>query len=114
MMRMILSLAALAVVFYTGSVSAECVGSGEYEVCSDSYTDAAGNIHVSSHDTEGNSYSVDSDSHVGPSGEHVIESHDSAGNSYSVKSWHDASGIHSVDSEGHSCTITPTGKMIGC
>ena len=96
------------------SARCECYGSGSYQVCTDSYTDAAGNVHISSHDSEGHTYSVDSGSSTGPGGEHVIESHDSEGNSYSVKSWSDAAGIHSTDSEGNTCTITPTGQTIGC
>jgi len=93
---------------------AECFGNGEYRVCSESYTDSSGNVHIRSWDTQGNSYSVNSESYTSPDGGTTIRSYDSEGNSYSVKSWSDSKGVHSVDSQGNHCTITPSGAMIGC
>lgn len=92
---------------------AECYGDGEYSVCSESETDADGDLHVRSWDTEGNKYHVDTQSREVGNG-HEITSNDSEGNEYSVRSWSDSSGVHSVDSEGNSCTITPSGQTIGC
>lgn len=106
--------ATAALVIFSLPVRAECFGEGEYQVCSNSYTDSSGNLHVYSHDTEGNHYSVDTRSYDLPGGGHEITSSDSEGNSYSVRSWSDSSGVHSVDSEGNSCTITPSGTIIGC
>lgn len=92
---------------------AECFGSGEYRVCSESYTDANGNVQIRSWDTEGNSYNVNTESYTGSDGS-TIRSYDSEGNEYSVRSWSDSSGFHSVDSEGNRCTVTRSGQMIGC
>jgi hypothetical protein len=96
------------------SVCAECFGEGEYQVCSDSYTDSSGNIHARSWDTQGNNYSVDTESYRSPSGESTIRSYDSEGNNYSIRSWSDSTGVHSSDSEGNQCTITKSGIIIGC
>lgn len=93
---------------------AECVGSGAYRVCSESYTDSSGNIQIRSWDSQGNTYSVNSESYRSPGGGTHIRSYDSHGNSYSVRSWSDSTGIHSVDSMGNRCTITKSGTMIGC
>lgn len=98
----------------TLAAQAECIGSGSYQVCSDSYTDPDGSVHIRSYDTEGNDYSVDSNINSLPDGGREITSSDSAGNSYSVKSWSDNEGVHSVDSEGNECTITKDGTVIGC
>jgi hypothetical protein len=92
----------------------ECYGEAGYRVCTDSYTDAQGNVHIRSYDTEGNSYSVGTETRSFSGGGQEIISRDSEGNSYSVKSWSDSSGVHSQDSEGNSCTITNFGTMIGC
>ncbi|MBB4524630.1 UNVERIFIED_ORG: hypothetical protein M2435_004626 [Rhizobium sophorae] len=92
----------------------ECIGDGKYRVCTDSYTDAQGNLHIRSYDTEGNSYSVGTETRSFSGGGEEIISRDSDGNSYSVKSWSDSSGAHSEDSEGNSCTITTFGTIIGC
>ncbi|HCS45770.1 MAG TPA: hypothetical protein DIW52_23610 [Pseudomonas sp.] len=94
-------------------VQAECYGEGEYSVCSESVTDSDGDIHASSWDTEGNSYRIDTETRSVGNG-HEVTSSDSEGNEYSIKSWSDSSGAHTVDSEGNSCTITPSGQMIGC
>lgn len=92
----------------------ECIGEAEYRVCTESFTDAAGNLHVRSYDNQGNSYSVGTETRDLAGGGQQIISQDSEGNSYSIKSWSDSSGAHSVDSEGNSCTITTTGQIIGC
>lgn len=92
---------------------AECYGDGEYSVCSESETDADGDMHARSWDTEGNEYHVDTQSRKVGNG-HEVSSSDSEGNEYSVRSWSDSSGVHSEDSEGNSCTITPSGQTIGC
>lgn len=65
---------------------AECFGSGEYRVCTESYTDSNGDIHVRSWDSEGNNYQVDTESHIDYDGDVHIRSWDSEGNSYSVDS----------------------------
>jgi len=98
-----------------GSVSAyaECYGEGEYRVCSESETDSDGGIHARSWDTEGNTYHIDTETRSLRNGQEIISS-DSEGNEYSIKSWSDSSGAHTVDSEGNSCTITRSGRMIGC
>lgn len=95
------------------SALAECYGSGSYRVCSNSYTDSKGNIHVKSYDSQGNSYHVDSESYQTSNGS-VTTSSDSEGNRYSIKTWTDSQGTHTEDSEGNRCTITNTGTMIGC
>jgi hypothetical protein len=97
-----------------GTARAECFGSGAYRVCSESYTDSSGNLHVRSWDTEGHSYAVHSETHRSAGGGTTIRSHDTEGNSYSVRSWVDSAGVHSEDSDGHRCTITNSGTMIGC
>lgn len=99
---------------YIGPAHAECVGEPGYQVCSDSTTDSNGDIHARSYDTEGNSYSVDTNTTHDADGGTTISSSDSEGNSYNVRSWSDSSGIHSMDSMGNECTITPSGTMIGC
>ena len=99
---------------FASQASAECFGNYPYRVCTDSYSDSQGNVHIRSYDSEGHSYSVDTESHNLGNGSSEISSHDSEGNSYSVHSWSDSSGVHSTDSEGNTCTITPSGTMIGC
>lgn len=95
------------------TVNAECFGEDEYMVCSDVETDADGDIHAQSWDTEGNTYHLYTETRPYANG-HEVESSDSEGNSYSIRSWTDSRGAHSEDSEGNICTITPTGQMIGC
>ena len=97
----------------SGVATAECFGSGEYRVCSESYTDADGNIQVRSWDSDGNDYSVNTESYVDGDGM-AIRSYDSDGNEYSVHAWTDSTGSHSEDSDGNRCTITRSGEMIGC
>lgn len=95
--------------------SAECIGDGDYRVCSESSVDESGNGYIRSWDTEGNEYRVDTESHS--YGDNGIEStsSDSDGNSYSIKSWVDSNGdAHTTDSEGNECIITHTGVEIGC
>ncbi len=104
----------LSMLGFSSSVNAECFGEYPYRVCSDSYTDSKGNTHIRSYDSEGHSYSVDTESRNLGSGGSEISSHDNQGNSYSVRSWSDSSGVHSRDSEGNTCTITPSGTVIGC
>lgn len=87
----------------------ECFGEGEYRVCTETTTQSDGTMKVKSYDSRGNTYSVES----GCKG-NTCYSQDSEGNSYSVKSWCDDKGCHSEDSEGNRCTVTPSGKMIGC
>jgi hypothetical protein len=93
---------------------AECFGDYPYRVCTDTYTDSRGNTTVRSYDTMGNTYSADTRVRDLPGGGTEVRSSDSEGNSYSIRSWSDSSGAHTVDSEGNRCTITPTGRMIGC
>jgi len=93
---------------------AECFGEGAYRVCTETYTDSRGNTTIRSYDTQGNSYSVNTETYRSPSGATTIRSYDSTGNSYSVRSWSDSKGVHSVDTMGNRCTITKTGKVIGC
>jgi hypothetical protein len=93
---------------------AECFGSEEYRVCSESYIDSSGNVQVRSWDNQGNTYSVNSETQRSPDGSTTIRSYDSQGNSYSVRSWSDSQGVHSVDSQGNRCIITKSGKIIGC
>ncbi len=97
-----------------GMARAECFGDAPYQVCSDSYTDSSGDLHVWSSDSEGHSYSLDTSTTHLPGGGTEIQSDDSEGNHYSVKSWVDSDGVHSEDNEGNSCTITSTGQTIGC
>lgn len=110
----ILFLCAVFLFFFNNSVHAECFGSGEYRLCSESYTDSSGNVHIRSWDNQGNSYSVNSETYRPPDGGTTIRSYDSHGNSYSVRSWSDSTGVHSVDSQGNRCTITKSGTVIGC
>ncbi len=72
----------------TNNERAECISSGDYRVCSDSYTSSSGDTSVRSWDNKGNSYSV--------------------------RSWSDSGGVHSQDSRGNRCTITNSGTIIGC
>jgi hypothetical protein len=65
-------------------------------------------------DSTGITYSVDSDVYTGQNGDISVRTYDSDGNSYDIKSWSDSSGVHTEDSDGNRCTITPTGQMIGC
>ena len=104
---------ALALITTVNLALAECFGEGEYRVCSDSYTDSDGDIHMRSWDSEGNTYNIDTESYTTPEGSST-RSHDSEGNEYSIRSWSDSAGYHSEDSEGNRCTITRTGQMIGC
>lgn len=112
MKRFTIMVAAMAIL--STPAHAECFGEGDYQVCTESYTDSSGNSHVYSHDSEGNRYSVETKSYDLPGGGHEVTSSDSEGNSYSVRSWSDSNGVHSVDSDGNTCTITPSGTMIGC
>ncbi|MHC8334101.1 hypothetical protein [Pseudomonas sp. LB3P25] len=112
-MKFIFSIFFMCGFIYIQNASAECYGEGDYEVCSEVETDADGDIHAESWDTEGNTYSVDTETRAVGNG-HEVKSSDSEGNEYSIKSWSDSSGAHSVDSDGNSCTITPAGTMIGC
>lgn len=61
-------------------------------VCSDVETDADGDVHAKSCDTNGNTYQIDTESRLYVNG-HVTESSDSDGNSYSIKTWTDDSGL---------------------
>lgn len=102
--------------FLTAATSfswAECVGTGDYRVCSEINTGANGDIEVRSWDSEGNTYSVNTESHTSGNGS-TIRSYDSEGNEYTVRSWTDKNGVHSEDSEGNRCTITHSGQTIGC
>jgi hypothetical protein len=69
---------ALLLISSTGITRAECFGSGEYQVCSESYTDSNGNIQIRSWDSEGNSYSVNTESYTNSNGS-TIRSYDSEG-----------------------------------
>ena len=104
----------LMVFTISSKVNAECFGDYPYQVCTDSYTDSQGNIHIRSYDSQGHSYSVDTENKKLENGGIEIKSHDSEGNNYSVRSWSDSNGVHSRDSEGNICTITTSGKIIGC
>jgi hypothetical protein len=112
-MRTLFILAAL-LAFCTLPARAECYGSGEYQICSDSYTDSGGDVHSYTYDSEGNDYSIDTNSYsVGD--EHVTTTTDSDGNSYSIRSWVDSDGAaHTRDSTGRECTIYPDGSSAGC
>lgn len=92
----------------------QCFGEGAYRVCSESHVDSRGNVQIRSWDSQGNTYGVGTKTVRGPGNSTEIRSSDTMGNSYSVHSWSDAQGAHSVDSMGNRCTITRTGKMIGC
>lgn len=111
--RSIVTLVAALAMLSAAGIRAECYGEGEYMVCSDVETDADGDVHARSWDTDGNTYQVDTESRPYLNG-HEIESSDSDGNNYSIKTWTDSTGSHSEDSDGNTCTITRTGKMIGC
>jgi len=111
--NLMLAIGSFFILAGSASTYAECYGEGEYSVCSESKTDSEGDIHARSWDTEGNSYHIDTETRSVGNG-HEITSSDSEGNEYSIKSWSDSSGAHTVDSEGNSCTITPSGQMIGC
>lgn len=114
MMKSLAIAAGAAVLALSGTAAfAECFGDGAYRVCTDTYTDSRGNTTIRSYDTQGNTYSVNTESYRTPGG-NTVRSRDSMGNSYEVKTWTDSSGTHSVDSMGNRCTITRTGKMIGC
>lgn len=113
MLRIIVFAVSLALIFMARIAYSECFGSGEYVVCTESYSDADGNLEVRSWDSEGNSYSVNTESYVSDEGT-TVRSYDSEGNEYSVRSWSDSEGIHSEDSAGNRCTITYDGEMIGC
>ena len=93
---------------------AECFGSGDYRVCSESYMDSLGNVKIRSWDNQGNNYSINTETQEYRDGSTTIRSYDSQGNNYSIKSWSDSQGVHTVDSEGNRCTITKSGVMIGC
>lgn len=97
----------------TQTVHAECYGEADYRVCSETYSDADGDMHVRSWDTEGNTYSVHTESETDANGT-TVRSYDSEGNEYEMRSWSDSTGTHSVDSEGNRCTITNSGTIIGC
>lgn len=92
----------------------ECLGSGDYSVCTTTTEASNGDTTISSHDTEGNTYSVTSGTRNHSDGSTEVFSTDSEGNEYSVKSWCDSSGCHSSDSDGNICTVTNSGETIGC
>jgi hypothetical protein len=102
-----------ALMFFSSPLYAKCVGEGAYRVCSEVDTDSRGNTTIRSTDSQGNSYRVNTQSYETPSGT-TVRSSDSMGNNYTVRTWSDSRGTHSVDSMGNRCTITKTGKMIGC
>ncbi|OBX82068.1 MULTISPECIES: hypothetical protein [Haemophilus] len=105
----IVILSFVSVVSALSLANTECFGEGEYRVCTETETFPDGTINVKSYDSMGNNYSVES----GCKG-NTCYSQDSEGNSYSIKSWCDDKGCHSEDSEGNRCTVTHSGKMIGC
>lgn len=98
----------------TVAMADECIGDYSYQTCTKSSTNAHGDDVIESYDTEGNSYSITSGSRDHSDGSSEVFSVDSEGNKYSIKSWCDNSGCHTSDSEGNTCTITNSGKMIGC
>lgn len=104
----------LAFASFGVSAAPQCFGEGAYRVCSESYVDEKGNMQVRSWDSQGNRYGVGTETIRGPGNNAEVRSSDTMGNSYSVKTWTDAQGTHSVDRMGNRCTITRTGRMIGC
>ena len=113
MTRIIYLIALAAVAPLAAAAETQCFGEGAYQVCTTTTIDANGNMTVSSSDTMGNSYEVNSESYSA-GGRDIVRSYDSEGNSYQIESWSDASGVHTRDSEGNTCTITNSGLMIGC
>ena len=104
----------LAVVISTqAAAQTECYGDYPYRTCVTTNTDSRGNVTIRASGA-GGSYTVRSESYTGPDGSLNARSSDSEGHSYAVKSWCDSGGCHSRDTNGHTCTITRTGQMIGC
>ena len=110
----ILTVAIIAAVLTASPSFAECYGDSAYKVCTDSYTESNGDYHVRSYDNLGNSYSLETEQRSFGTNGQEVRSTDSLGNTYSIRTWTDAAGTHSVDSMGNRCTITTTGRMIGC
>lgn len=104
----------LLICTYHPAYADECVGSDEYEVCTNTSESENGDTTISSYDTEGNNYSVTSGSRENADGSTEVFSNDSDGRQYSLKSWCDSAGCHSSDSDGNTCTITNSGETIGC
>lgn len=104
------------ILFFGGAVLAqtECIGDGAYRVCTTTTQRPDGSMTITSTDNMGNSYSVSSEIDYNASGGATITSRDSTGNSYEIRSWNDASGSHSMDSEGNRCSILRTGQTVGC
>lgn len=104
----------LLMCFSFASNAGDCIGSGAYQVCTNTSTSSNGDTTISSHDSEGNNYSITSGSRTHADGSTEVFSTDSDGNNYSIKSWCDSAGCHSRDSDGNTCTVTSAGETIGC
>lgn len=116
-MRYVLELFTLAAISVTAAHShaaTECYGDYPYRVCTQTRTAPNGDISVNSYDTMGNTYSLDTRTRALPGGGNVVTSSDSMGNTYSIRSWCDSRGCHTEDTMGNRCTVTQTGRMIGC
>ncbi len=105
-----LGFAFLASVASAQSVKTECYG----DICVTTTDDGRGNIDVKTTSPHGDNYSLSTRSTRLPNGDVNVQSTDSLGNSYEIRSWCDAEGCHSKDSAGNICTVTKSGKMIGC
>ncbi|HCH7658951.1 TPA: hypothetical protein NNA95_000754 [Pseudomonas aeruginosa] len=108
-----LVIALISLMLFSTGTRAECYGEGEYEVCSEVEVDADDNITARSWDTDGNTYEINTETHQIPNGHETVTT-DTDGNEYSIRTWTDSEGSHTQDSDGNICTITHTGKMIGC
>lgn len=113
-MKRYLPILLMLVIPMDAAAETTCFGEGAYRVCTTVTTRPDGSMSITSRDSMGNSYSVDSEVITSSNGDVTIRSHDSMGNSYSVESWSDSTGVHSRDSMGNRCTITNSGRMIGC
>lgn len=96
------------------SPDTQCEGDEDFRVCTWSYTDANGDVHAGTYDSDGGRYQVDTQTNVLPGGEVRSSTTDTDGNSYSVRSWSDSAGGHTEDSDGNTCTVLPSGETIGC
>ena len=116
-MRHFQKIAAAAVcLHFAGPAAAEttCYGEGAYRVCTTVTQRADGSMSITSRSSTGHTYSINTEVDTSYDGTTRITSTDSTGNSYGIKSWSDATGSHSIDTEGNKCTLTHSGQWIGC
>lgn len=108
--------AATVSLHFAGPTAAEttCYLEGANRVCTTVTQRVDGSVSTTSRSSTGETYSINTEVDTSYDGTTRITSIDSSGHSYGIKSWSDATGSHSIDTEGNKCTLTHSGQWIGC